>query len=610
MSQRSRNSIIAVVAAIVVVVVAAVEFRWADAFGRREVDYAALANRPSITFTRPGAGEATVLPNIFVSCDVNLPNTGKGIDADTMNDQTVRIIRVRDGQVVPTHLNTSGAGDAIVCQPDDLLEPSTQYRFEVTDQLRDTGGAQFEPYTMTFTTAAGVTTGDYPVAFEKVQMPATSVMMPGTKFPSAYTAIVIGPDQRLYAATFDGRIMRYTIREDGTLDTAHGETITTVQQANRAPRLVTGIAFDPRAPKDQPVLWVTHGQMAKDPKRIEGADDWTSKVSTLRGSNLSEYQDVVDGLPRAYKDHLTFQPTFGPDGAIYFCQGGNTSTGAPDQKWNFRTEHLLTAACLRLDLKKLEGRKLPIDVKTDEGGTYDPSSADAPLTLYATGVRSGFDLLWHSNGNLYSGLNGAAAGGNTAAGPNNHPPAIENIRETTNDLLLRITRGSYYGHPNPARNQWVLMGGNPTAGPDPQEIKEYPVGTMPEPNWQLPAYDFGKSVSPNGLLEYREVKNAFGGRLDHAILVTRYSGGKDVIALWPDGPDGDITEAVTGIDGFRQFSDPLDLCEDMRNGNLYVAEYGGRLITLLRPKPGAVSQRVFRQRVEKPVATAPTTSAR
>src|SRR4051794_4148850 len=104
MSQRSRNTVFTVVAAIVIVAVAAVEFRWADAFGRRELDYAALANRPSITFTRPGAGEATVLPNIFVSCDVNLPNTGKGIDADTMNGQTVHIVRVRDEQVVPTHL--------------------------------------------------------------------------------------------------------------------------------------------------------------------------------------------------------------------------------------------------------------------------------------------------------------------------------------------------------------------------------------------------------------------------------------------------------------------------------------------------------------------------
>ena len=79
------------------------------------------------------------------------------------------------------------------------------------------------------------------------------------------------------------------------------------------------------------------------------------------------------------------------------------------------------------------------------------------------------------------------------------------------------------------------MGGNPTSQPDPQEISEYPVGTMPESDFQLPAYDFGKSVSPNGLCEY------IGGALDGKILVTRYSGGKDIIVLTP-GKDGNITK--------------------------------------------------------------------
>ena len=58
--------------------------------------------------------------------------------------------------------------------------------------------------------------------------------------------------------------------------------------------------------------------------------------------------------------------------------------------------------------------------KTEDGGTYDPTAPGAPLTIYATGIRSGFDLLWHRNGNLYTGLNGAAAGGNVPQGPNSH----------------------------------------------------------------------------------------------------------------------------------------------------------------------------------------------
>ena len=41
-------------------------------------------------------------------------------------------------------------------------------------------------------------------------------------------------------------------------------------------------------------------------------------------------------------------------------------------------------------------------MQTEEGGTYDPYAAGAPLTLYATGVRNAFDLVWHSNGHLYA----------------------------------------------------------------------------------------------------------------------------------------------------------------------------------------------------------------
>src|SRR5207249_4707722 len=104
--------------------------------------------------------------------------------------------------------------------------------------------------------------------------------------------------------------------------------------------------FDPASTPQNPKLWVSHGQYAMNAGRIEGADDWTSKLSTVSGPTFGEYRDVIVSLPRAYKDHLTFQSAFGPDGALYFCQGSNSSTGEPDRKWNYRMEHPLTAACL------------------------------------------------------------------------------------------------------------------------------------------------------------------------------------------------------------------------------------------------------------------------
>ena len=88
------------------------------------------------------------------------------------------------------------------------------------------------------------------------------------------------------------------------------------------------------------------------------------------------------------------------------------------------------------------------------------------------------------------------------------------------------------------------------------------------------------------------------------ILVARYSGGKDIFVMTP-APTGEITEFITGIDGFTHFYDPLDLAEDPATGYLYVAEYGGKRITLLRPVQGGVSKRVIRQAVSPPGAEPP-----
>jgi glucose/arabinose dehydrogenase len=562
-----------------------VEMRMATKFGEREVARSVPeANRPSVRFTRPAHQETNVPPSAFVAADVNLPNEGHGIDPASMNGGEVKLIRTSDHQPVAANVNTSGAGDAIVLQPVDLLEANTDYTFEVNG-AKDTSGATFLPFSMHFTTGAPMKLTEFPAAFEKVALSSTH---------DVFTGLTIGPDHKLYACSFDGKIVRFPISGDGTV--GEPQKITTVQAANKGPRLITGIVFDPSSTADNLVLWVSHGQMAIDAGRIEGADDWTGKISVLSGPDLKTYRDVVVNLPRGFKDHLNFQPEFGPDGALYFCQGANTSTGAPDKKWNFRLERLLTASVLRLD-PKLVGNA-PIDVKTDEGGTYDPNKPGAALTLYATGVRSGFDVLWHSNGNLYVALNGAAAGGNVPGTPNgakDFAPQINNITETTDDLMLRIVKGGYYGHPNPRRGQFVLMGGNPTDGVDPQEITEYPVGTKPDANWIPPVYDFGKNISPDGMIEYKG--NFFGGALDGFIIVARFSGYKDLFALKP-GKDGKIAETLGGIEGFKHFVDPLDLVEDTHTGCIYVAEYGGQKLSLLRPVRNGVSKKAYRQVIE------------
>src|SRR5690348_14270310 len=106
--------------------VGVVEMRLATKFGEREVARSVPeADRPSVRFTRPARQETNVPPSAFVAADVNLPNEGHGIDPASMNGGEVKLFRTSDHQPVAANVNTSGAGDAIVLQPVDLLDPNT-----------------------------------------------------------------------------------------------------------------------------------------------------------------------------------------------------------------------------------------------------------------------------------------------------------------------------------------------------------------------------------------------------------------------------------------------------------------------------------------------------
>jgi hypothetical protein len=589
----------------------------AISFGRWEKEHAQLPPEPIICLTRPGNGETGVLPNTAIAADVYLPHVGEGVDTRTMTTEHVKLMRITPGPQteVPGHVNTSGGGDSIVFQPTDMLETGATYKF-TCNGVRDMSGAVFQPYKMSFTVATGDVLKPYPAAFEHIQLKETE----GTQF----TGLTVGPDHRLYAGTFDGRILRYDFLPGGMLSPAH--VINTVINGNKGPnnftgnRLITGICFDPKSTPGNMILWITNGYQA-----IEHCHDWSSKLSQLSGPDLSHYQDYIVGLPRAWRDHLSFKIAFGPDGALYFNQGSNSSTGAPDRNWGLRNEHLLTAACLRVDTAAIARRiaegKGPLNVKTrDDGagddGNYNPFAKDAPVTLYATGIRCGFSLLWHSNGHLYSCLNGGAAGGAAPGTPDDLSdvphrtdeakfgpynggavPAIRLVKETQPDLVVDIVKGAYYGHPNITRGEYVLFGGNPDGKSDKYQVHQYPIGTKPDRNWHPAIWNNGDSPSANGLIEY--IGDACHGSLNGKILTTRYSAGKDIEVL-DVAPDGKITRTISGIDGFTQFVDPLDLVEDNATGDLYVSEFGGRRLTLLRPiESGPGSQRTIQQTVNK-----------
>ena len=400
------------------------------------------------------------------------------------------------------------------------------------------------------------------VQFERIALPTTN----GT----AFTCVRFGPDGKFYAGSIDGKIFRFEVSADGTLSSP--EVFTSLQKANDGPRILTGFDFDPRSPVDQPVLWCAHGYFG-----FANVPDWTGKISRVSGPQFSQVDDVVINLPRSVRDHLTNQPKFGPDGALYIPQGCNSAYGGADPGWGDRPERVLSGTILRLDLSKVTPGE-PLDAKTkDGGGSYDPFAPGAPLTIYACGIRNAYSLVWTSDGRLYVPTNGSSAGGNTPTGGG--VPALVNLPVDEDDWLFRVTPGHYYGHPNPQLGHFVLNGGNPGGQHTPATIAQYPPGTRPDPDWVPAVYDFGPHVSANGVVEY--VGNAFGGRLNHSLIVCRFNAGSDLVCVLPD-VSGEFSWARS-IGGSEDLNQPLDVTEDVRNGNLYVAEYGAKRITLLRP---------------------------
>nr|WP_304608466.1 malectin domain-containing carbohydrate-binding protein [Pontibacter anaerobius] len=554
--------------------------------------------RPYVTAVRPADGAISVPLGHSVSVDIAYPS-GKSIDGNTVNTSSVKLYKVSGTsktEVTGTAVNATAAGDAITLSAS--LALSTTYEFYVSDQVKDLNGYMMKPFTSHFTTASS--TSDIPTDLAGVAF--TEQILVDSNFGSdGFTSLVIGPDNKLYAATSGGKIERWDLKADGTL--ANNVTISPFGGSRR---LLIGLRFDPSATASNLVAWISHSA-----PEFSDAPDWSGKVSQVNLNNTSNPQvvDYVVNLPRSTKDHATNSIDFGPDGALYFLQGSNTAMGAPDGAWGYRDEHLLSAAVLRLDIAKAKQLSLPINAKTEEGGSYNPYSTSAALTIYATGVRNAYDLVWHSNGQLYVPTNGSAAGGNTPAlksgsvwsngqvytGPD--VPAMNNVRDTQSDYLFRIVKGGYYGHPNVLRKEYIMNGANPTSGTDPGEVTwtlngqtyGYPVGTPKEPNYKGWAYDFGLNKSPNGVIEYKS--SAFGGKLKGKLLVCRFSGGDDIIVLEPGASNLDIIRATEGSDvpGLRRpFANPLDVIEDVRTGNLYISEYfdgngdGQPRITLLR----------------------------
>ncbi|WP_299449786.1 LamG-like jellyroll fold domain-containing protein [uncultured Serinicoccus sp.] len=579
------------------------------------VEIRSLGTQPFVTNTIPANRATDAALTTSVSASVAVPGTGIGVDpsrSTSLTDDAVKLFEITEAGEVEVEGNrgSTGGNDTIAFSPTAPLEAETTYRY-VIDGALDEAGNTFGAFESVFTTGeadapggSGVFDPVEDVNFEKVLLPTASGAANGKYFAS-----LVVHDGHLWATTIGQGMFRYEILEDGTLGPAQDLGVF-------GGRASVGLVFDE---EDPDLAWVTHAtaNLGNESARLG------SKVSVVDFSDVDNpvVTDVITNLPRSAKDHLSNSLAYGPSGDggdpwMYFLQGSNQAAGDVDSGWGNRGETQLTAALLRFDPQDALATARangPINVATEEvGGSYDPFADDAPLEIYATGIRNAYDLIWHSNGSIYVPTNGTAGGGNSPgvtvnggtmtmtsnqqAGQNGYGngtdvteecatrridgepytggsvPAISN-HPTQRDFLFEVEQGGYYGHPNPTRCEWVLNNGGDPEGAGSGGSK-YPASQDPDENYRGWAYDFDFNKSPNGVIEY--TSNTFGGQLQGRMMVVRFSGNDDLLTMQVDS-DGTVLGAQPGTDipGFTGYADPLDVIEDtsVHEGNLYINQY-------------------------------------
>lgn len=470
-------------------------------------------------------------------------------DPATVNEKAIKLIRRSDRKQVAVNIG-GDLGGVVTLSVENPLEISTEYELQITPALLSRSGSAIEPLKVRFHTTSrkpGPPRTDIAdFQFTKTQIDRRD----------GVCGLAVG-NERLFACTWDGKLVAYSLDENGK---PTGEPKLLLDRKRR----FNAIVVDPKLAHSHAqntignvTLWLSHDSQHE---LSLGPNDFSGTISRvdIDGERVS-MRDVITGLPTG--DHPASGLTFGPDGRLFVSQGALSMLGGKPEV----PETPLSAATLAINLRhsSFENNK-PLDVRDFEVGT-NPEA----IQVFATGIREAFDLCWHSSGNLFAGVNMNDTNETTPA--RDHLPAV-----TTRpaEMMLRIAEGKYYGHPNPSRNEWVLLGGNPTSQVDPWEVATLPVGTNPESNFDpsLLIRDLEKDKGPSadGVCEWTS-----SGSLQGRLLFCFYTATRGVHSykVTADGRNVTDHQPLVGEDNrILRFGAPLDIVHDPR-GWLYVADF-------------------------------------
>jgi hypothetical protein len=486
------------------------------------------------------------------------------------------------------------------------------------------------------------------------------------------TSLQFGPDGRLYVSEQNGSINAFTvsIQNGQYVATDHeelllpggGGVVKSLQNHNddgslsgSSNRQVTGIVTAGTAA--EPVLYVSSSDPRIATNNDSGLDTNSgvvTKVSWNSATSQWEQVDLIRGLPRSEENHSVNGMVLSPDGSkLYLAVGGHTNNGAPSKFFTYTGEYALSGTVLEIDLNALDTLPIQIDPAggqsgaprnykynlptlddpnipnitdgvgedangMDEAGPWGGNDglnmailpADAPLRIFAHGLRNNYDLAITEDGRLYTVDNGS--NGNLGGNPNTEAGDLdgdgvsgEAINTPNNggsgdpEPLFWIEEGGYYGHPSPIRanqNQsWTVYNndGNPDGNVPTNTVPDIsalvPQGVQIAPGFVIDPSKFaagaGQSLSDltpqelsdrllesgirierdsaasnaiittgsstNGIVVYDSNGEAFDGYLDGKLFVTQFNDNVTLLNLnsTGDGLDPVPTEGADGIFG-------------------------------------------------------------
>ncbi len=353
-----------------------------------------------------------------------------------------------------------------------------------------------------------------PISFKPATVVAT---------PFAPTQGEWGPDGRLYVGSITGNIYIYTFDENyNVINTQQTNAI-----ANLTNKNILGIAFNPF--DTTPKIYVAHSQLfANNGGQFINPTDfspYSGQISVLSGPDFATVTPVITRLPVSNHDHGVNGLAFDNNGDLLIAVGSATNAGIPANGLGGLPESPLGAAVLKAKLSdpNFKGNITYVETATgliNNNQVFGDKVDVVPgtgISVLAAGLRNPYDVVWTTQDQVYSVVNGPNAGFGAAS----TSATTQGPDPTDPDELNLLVAGSYYGHPNRNRGRYDNRQ-NVYQGPSVASIPG--VYTAPLSTLQS---------STNGITEYRA--KIFNDQLKGDLLAQKWNGSLNMIQLSPDG---------------------------------------------------------------------------